>query len=207
MKKTLTLLQPVLPSLGMGRAALASAMTQRAGSGRGRTGCGNSSGFPPARGGVLHWCTVVVVVVVTDDVMPCLIWSFCCKFSVCTVVVVVVTDDVMPCLVWSFCCRFFVFTTTATSSSPSSSPSTITTIIIMFVVFVLLFLFFRQVRDEIYTFGKIHMRSALSLRRLSNVSLDIVPMMGLSRSVKEDRRALSLSTPLCCPCHDVLDFV
>lgn len=27
MKKTLTLLQPVLPSLGMGRAALASAMT------------------------------------------------------------------------------------------------------------------------------------------------------------------------------------
>ena len=95
--------------------------------------------------------------------MRCLIWSFCCRFSVCTVVVVV-TDDVMPCLIWSFCCRFFVFTTTATSSLPSSSPSTITTIIIMFVVFVLLFLFFRPVRDEMYTLGKSHVRSARSVR-------------------------------------------
>ena len=77
----------------------------------------------------------------------------------------------------------------------------------MFVVFVLLFLFFRPVRDEIYTLGKTHLRSALSLRRLSNVALDTVPMVDFSRSIKEDRRALSLSTPLCCPCRDVLDFV
>ena len=77
----------------------------------------------------------------------------------------------------------------------------------MFVVFVLLFLFFRPVRDEIYTLEKIHMRSALYLGRLSNVALDTVPMVGFSRSIKEDRRALSLSTTLCCPCRDVLDFV
>ena len=59
---------------------------------------------------------------------------------------------------------------------------------------------FSSVQDGGYALGKAHMHSIQSLRSFPNVALETVPMlvwltMALSRPLKQDRWAFSLSTP------------